>query len=350
MTPETLMKNIFTFANILSQAGSDVVEKWNNASFRNALNWADYCVKVFKQIENKPYRREIEKHMSVMSLHLHPPSCLKIGVEDLGKARLILIKTLLQNPYVPDKILKTVLEQQKLGDTIDPSSQDCPDIVKQVTLVSMLTKTFKSSSPTDGQTKLKSEARALLFTMIGLLPCSSNSQRFESYACNLLSRIAKKLGRLDLMLKMLCVLPSERMHINNQLQYVHEIILRWLSEPQNSRYLVGSSKDLIQEVCRFHTDYCQLYLNHIIDWANSMEPSYSEDDSNFYSWRYKGGELEQGGNNRTFEHLCEHIENLSCVNKQCQITVKDSLQSLKEKSYFNVFSDILKKLSHIAEY
>ena len=53
-----------------------------------------------------------------------------------------------------------------------------------------------------------------------------------------------------------------------------------------SRYLVGSSKDLIQEVCKFHTDYCQLYLNHIIDWANSMEPSYSEDDSNFYSWRY----------------------------------------------------------------
>lgn len=46
MTPETLMKNIFTFANILSQAGSDVVEKWNNTSFRNALNWADYCVKV----------------------------------------------------------------------------------------------------------------------------------------------------------------------------------------------------------------------------------------------------------------------------------------------------------------
>lgn len=46
MTPDTLMKNIFTFANILSQAGSDVVKKWNNTSLRNALNWADYCVKV----------------------------------------------------------------------------------------------------------------------------------------------------------------------------------------------------------------------------------------------------------------------------------------------------------------
>lgn len=35
----------------------------------------------------------------------------------------LILQTLLQNPYVPDKILKTVLEQQKLGDTIDPSSQ-----------------------------------------------------------------------------------------------------------------------------------------------------------------------------------------------------------------------------------
>lgn len=50
---------------------------------------------MFQQIENKPYRGEIEKHMASMTLHLHPPSCLKLRVEDLGKARLILERVIM---------------------------------------------------------------------------------------------------------------------------------------------------------------------------------------------------------------------------------------------------------------
>lgn len=46
MTAEILMKNIYTFANILSQAGSDIVAKWNHTSLNNAFNWTDYCIKV----------------------------------------------------------------------------------------------------------------------------------------------------------------------------------------------------------------------------------------------------------------------------------------------------------------
>lgn len=59
---------------------------------------------------------------------------------------------------------------------------------------------------------------------------------------------------------------------------------------------------------------------------------------------------EKGNDHRTFEKLCEHLENLLNVNKQCQLTVKHTLLSLKEKSYFNVYSDILKRLNQIAEY
>lgn len=59
---------------------------------------------------------------------------------------------------------------------------------------------------------------------------------------------------------------------------------------------------------------------------------------------------EKGKDHRTFEKLCEHIENLMTVNKQCHLTVKNTLQSLKETSYFNVFSDIFKRLNQIAEY
>lgn len=55
MTAEILMKNIYTFANILSQAGSDIVAKWNHTSLNNAFNWADYCIKVAYRGFKKPY-------------------------------------------------------------------------------------------------------------------------------------------------------------------------------------------------------------------------------------------------------------------------------------------------------
>lgn len=53
-----------------------------------------------------------------------------------------------------------------------------------------------------------------------------------------------------------------------------------------SRFLVTSSKVLIQEACRYHSNLCQSYLEHIVSWAERLEPSYNEDDTNFYSWRY----------------------------------------------------------------
>nr|XP_019926171.2 uncharacterized protein LOC105336256 isoform X1 [Crassostrea gigas] len=351
MTAEILMKNVYTFANILSQAGSDIVAKWNHISLNNAFNWADYCIKVFQQIENKPYRGEIEKHMTAMTLHLHPPSCLKLRVEDLGKARVILERTLLQNPYLPEKLSRTIIEQKQKSKGNNLELAECQEIVNEVTRVSMLMKTLQTDEDLYRQTQLISEATALLSTVISLSSCSSKSQRFECYVYNLLSRLAKKVGKLDIILKMLCVLPSGTTYTDSQLQDLHNIIVRWLSEPQNSRFLVTSCKVLIQEACRYHTDLCQSYLDHIVSWAERLEPSYNEDDTNFYSWRYRCTESsEKGKDHRTFEKLCEHLENLLNVNKQCQLTLKHTLQSLKEKSYFNVYSDILKRLNQIAEY
>lgn len=37
----------------------------------------------------------------------------------------------------------------------------------------------------------------------------------------------------DIILKMLCVLPSDTTYTDGQLQVLHNIIVRWLSEPQN---------------------------------------------------------------------------------------------------------------------
>ncbi|XP_061163703.1 uncharacterized protein LOC133172884 [Saccostrea echinata] len=350
MTAEVLMKNIYTFANILSQAESDIVARWNPTSLQNALNWADYCIKVYNQVADKPYRCQIEKQMAAMTLHLHPPSCLQLCVEDLGKARLIMEKTLLQNTHLPEKLFTMILKQQEKSNADNLTQDGCEKAAREVNNVTKLLQALQTNEESLGQIKLTSEATALLSTLMGLTECSSKPQRFETYVCNLLTRIAKKAGKFDVILKMLTVSPCDTTYTDSQLHYLHSIIIRWLSVPSNDTFL-DSCKEVIQEACKFHTDFCHTYLKHILQWAKNMEPSYDEGDSNPYSWRFRSIDPQRRGGDRgrTLESLCEHIINLINVNKQCQILVKETLQTQKESSHFNVYRDIVKKIGHTAE-
>lgn len=81
--------------------------------------------------------------------------------------------------------------------------------------------------------------------------------------------------------KFIFVLHTYATHLYND---VH--VFTFVISFSYSRFLVTSSKVLIQEACRYHTDLCQSYLDHIVSWAERLEPSYNEDDTNFYSWRY----------------------------------------------------------------
>ena len=49
MSLPTVIKNVYTFANILSQAGTEAVKHWDIKSLKNAFNWATYCEKVMQE-------------------------------------------------------------------------------------------------------------------------------------------------------------------------------------------------------------------------------------------------------------------------------------------------------------
>ena len=46
MSLSTILKNVFTFGNILAQSATEAVKHWDNRSLENAFNWANYCEKV----------------------------------------------------------------------------------------------------------------------------------------------------------------------------------------------------------------------------------------------------------------------------------------------------------------
>ncbi|KAK3100775.1 hypothetical protein FSP39_025150 [Pinctada imbricata] len=86
-----LMKNVFTFANILNQAGTEAAKKWNQQSISNAFNWAAYCEKVYDEVKGKPYEPDICRKLRGLTVHLTPPSCLVLDLQDLKSATTLLL-------------------------------------------------------------------------------------------------------------------------------------------------------------------------------------------------------------------------------------------------------------------
>lgn len=46
MTTSAILKNLYTFVNILAESTDDRVQIWDKNSLHNAMKWAGYCEQV----------------------------------------------------------------------------------------------------------------------------------------------------------------------------------------------------------------------------------------------------------------------------------------------------------------
>ena len=53
MAVSEIIRNVYSFAKILAQAGTEVVRHWDIKSLENAFNWARYCEKVLNRVKRK---------------------------------------------------------------------------------------------------------------------------------------------------------------------------------------------------------------------------------------------------------------------------------------------------------
>ncbi|GFS04409.1 fanconi anemia group F protein-like [Elysia marginata] len=89
----TVLRNVFQFATILNQASNSDVQKWDDVSLLNALDWADYCQELYVRLKDKPFENELNSHLAQMSMLLQPVSCLFLTLDSLQNAKYLLVNS-----------------------------------------------------------------------------------------------------------------------------------------------------------------------------------------------------------------------------------------------------------------
>ncbi|XP_013405869.1 uncharacterized protein LOC106170533 [Lingula anatina] len=115
MSLKTILKNIYSFLEVLRSARSPDVETWDQQALENALQWATYCEQVYTQAQCKPYREDLNQQVQQLGKLPLKLGDLEINLELLRKATPVLIKSLVQNPQLSDQLLSRILSVGNYG-------------------------------------------------------------------------------------------------------------------------------------------------------------------------------------------------------------------------------------------
>ncbi|XP_033743841.1 uncharacterized protein LOC117329799 [Pecten maximus] len=189
---DTLMKNVYTFADIVRQAGGDAVTHWNDKSIQNAFNWADYCQRVYRETEGRPYQAELDRHIKTLSLYMSSPCCLDLSLDALQHAEILLIQTLVENPLLPTRLLKDVVDICVKSEVkLDSFTKVCSESCENRTIVHTFEEILDQLGVSTEECRLESQAETLLAILTSHYQYSNNRERYQQFVSRVLKHLTK---------------------------------------------------------------------------------------------------------------------------------------------------------------
>lgn len=350
MSLSSILKNIYTFAHIVSQAQTDVVKFWDMRSFHNAVNWAKYCMKIEEQTRNSPHRHDLNNHIQLMTIFLMPVTLLELDIERLGNATTLLYKVLLGNLHLPDSLLQTITDldgQEQMFRPVnlsDQRSESTDDMLYQVIGVD---RSFCYASV------VSATAQHVMGRLVKLRYVSlSCLNRFQNFLQRFIMKISEYKTGWTLLLHIFLtdVQNDPDHHIVETLKGdILNIIMKsatiysglWKCEP-----------DLLCEVSSRDDRFLTFYTDHIFHWACQMVPKYGVTESgDLYEWRFLDTDVpdnttlsfgEQDNTTLSFGDLCRHIQCLMCHDKKMKLEDKQT-KGFSASSYCHVIKDVLNR-------
>ncbi|XP_011673799.2 uncharacterized protein LOC105442869 [Strongylocentrotus purpuratus] len=107
-----VMRNAKTFLGLVQTAKTDAAGHWNREAFQRAMQWAEYFEGVYKKLETKAeVVTKFSRGLEIISSQ--PGACSgpsPVTFADLKHSRRMLLKILLQNPYLSGELYSLVLD------------------------------------------------------------------------------------------------------------------------------------------------------------------------------------------------------------------------------------------------
>ncbi|CAL1536614.1 unnamed protein product, partial [Lymnaea stagnalis] len=196
MSAETIIKNIFQFAKVLNDASGENVCHWNTKSLQNALNWADYCQEIYRQVKGMEYEAGVNRQLEEMTMFLEPVSCLRFSVECLGNAKYLLAETLMTNPKFPStsqEILQNLIKAKADGPIIIQQLQKetCFKIYQDLVSFICIQQEDKTANDKIIEHESSYQAKALLHHLAKTAHAATKVQRFKKYCQAVYDKLAE---------------------------------------------------------------------------------------------------------------------------------------------------------------
>ncbi|KAK6976465.1 hypothetical protein BgiMline_022896 [Biomphalaria glabrata] len=308
MSAVIIIKNIFEFAKILSSASRDDVEKWNKVSIQNALNWSEYCEEIYKHVIGQDFEDDVNQKVNQLTLFLEPVSCIRLSTESLGKAKYLLVETLLSNPKFPLSskfILRDIIQEKsecawilrKFDDRwtqLKTYSQVCQEVLNE-------TETIERDANLLFGNKAKCEAKTLMQHLVVSMNSSEKLERFTKYCKSLCDKLSESNEGWAIIVCLFCTIQDLDEETSARLTDVQRIILNWfkMQDISSSKLWLLDVKLLVQASCD-NADFFLMYLQILLLWADTFTPVIDK-GSNF-TWRSSSG--------HTTDSLTEHFRML----------------------------------------
>ncbi|WAQ98175.1 hypothetical protein MAR_022548 [Mya arenaria] len=318
-----IIKNAFTFSNIVSQAFGEEVRAWNEKSVQNALSWAHYCMKVAEETKGCSYRSDLDRHIQGLTILLNPVSLLHLDLNLLTKAPSILTKILLKNPHLPRHLSAVV------------QSNGSPEY-SQVPLDVLPVYRVLCSEELAIQGCVRDQGQHVLDRLVFLHGLTNSSHRFEKFIDRLIADLSSLPNCQDIIL---CTLLAEVKNNNGYEAAVNlkERISSLMFEKHMSA-LYSCGVTLVCSACALDDQFCTKYLEFLQHWGDSMKPQYGlTQEGQLYCWRYEQTDLEL---NRSFKRLATLISALQNKNKKTRLKVSEMMKDSSKRTFVNVWKDM----------
>ncbi|OWF38495.1 uncharacterized protein LOC110466246 isoform X2 [Mizuhopecten yessoensis] len=202
---DTLMKNVYAFADIVRQAGGDAITRWNDKSVNNAFNWASYCQRVYHETVGRPYRAELDRHIKALSLYMPSPCCVDLSLNALQHADILITQTLVDNPLLPARLLECIVDtcvksEASLDSLVKVCGESCENSIVVHTLEEILDHLGVSSE----DCRLESQAEILLTILTSQYQYSNNKERYQLFVSGVLKHLTSHSDGWRILRQLMC--------------------------------------------------------------------------------------------------------------------------------------------------
>ncbi|ESP02200.1 hypothetical protein LOTGIDRAFT_230586 [Lottia gigantea] len=345
MSFSTVLKNVYTFAQILSQSCTETVKHWDMKSINNAFNWASYCEQVYDHVKDKPLCDNLEKNLQEMTSLITPASCLTLDVESLGRASEILEEKLVLNTHLKLEMFEKMI-LQKSDKSVEKSR-----MAKKFHHLSMLSNTVEilgnmkreiDGDDSDKTTHIPQQSYILYNHFKQQAHIVSRTERYNNYVKSILTRLSEING-MGIIICLIAVYEEQRIvKPSTEDSNIYQLIFSWLQllSNENPIMLLDIKKDILCNVAVGNVDFLNLYLQCLINWGNCMKPDYSHKYfPKLYLWR-----METDWSNWDYKHLLEHFQYLCQFQIYLKNIVFSGLNKLIGNDCFTIWKDVMKDL------